>query len=131
MARTVSLTFSVEGEDTTNISTSGNVSNRIELARPDKATTLLDSFNIEIAANTAATSIKSQAAALAGVTNVQVIIFVTYNSGEATPKVQVVVDAAATIANDVWAGIYTSTITLATTSLSNACTVQAFFYKAY
>lgn len=131
MARTVSLTFLVEGEDTTNIATSGNLSNRIELNRPDKTTTLLDSFNIEIAANTAATSIKSQAAVLAGVTNVQVILFVTYNSGEATPKVQVVVDTAATIANDVWAGIYTSTLTIATTSLSNACTVQAFFYKAY
>lgn len=131
MARTVSLALTITGTDTSNVTSNSNISNFVEMILPSKPTALLDSFNIEIPANTAATSIKSQAAVLAGVTNVQCILFITYNAAEATPKVQVVVDAAATIANDCWAGIYTSTITIATTSLANPCTVQAFFYEAY
>jgi len=131
MARTVSLNLSVTGKDTTNITASGNVTDYIELVQNDIPSDLLDSFNIPVPAGTAAISIKSQAAAVAGVTNVAYMLFITYNITETTPKVQVVEDGSATVANRHKAGMYTSTLTLATTSLANACTVQAFFYKAY
>lgn len=131
MARTVSLNLSITGKDTTNITASGNVTDYIELVQNDIPSDLLDSFNIPVAAGTAAISIKSQAAAVAGVTNVAYMLFITYNITETTPKVQIVVDTVATVANRHAAGMYTSSITLATTSLANACTVQAFFYKAY
>jgi len=131
MARTVSLNLSVTGKDTANITASGNVTDYIELVQNDIPSDLLDSFNIPVPAGTAAISIKSQAAAVAGVTNVAYMLFITYNSAEATPKVQVVVDTVATVANRHAAGMYTSTITIATTSLSNPCTIQGFFYEAY
>lgn len=131
MARTVNIALTITGTDTTNVTTNSNISNFVELIFPSKDSALLDSFNIEIPAKTAATSIKSQAAVLAGVTNVQFYLFITYNAAEPTKKVEVVIDSAATVANDCAAGIYTSTITLATTSLVNPCTVQAFFYEAY
>lgn len=97
-----------------------------------KTSTVLDSFNIEMAAGTSATSIKSAAAALAGVGNVQYMLFMTYNALETTtPKVQVVVDTVATVANDFAGGMYTSSITVATTSLTYPVQIQGFFYEAY
>jgi len=131
MARTVNLSIALTGKDTANITASGDTTDYVELVQNDIPTTVLDSFNIEIAANTAAASIASRAAALAGVANVAYMLLITYNTAETTPKVQVVVDTVATVANRHAAGMYTSTITLATTSLSNPCTVQAFFYEAY
>lgn len=131
MARTVNLSLSLTGKDTSNVQVTGNVTDYVEKVLADKSTNVLDSFNIEIPAATAATSIKSAAAALAGVTNVQYMLLITYNSAEPTPKVQVVVDGSANVANDFHGGMYTSTITIATTSLANPCTVQAFFYEAY
>jgi hypothetical protein len=131
MARTANLSIALTGKDTTAITASGNTSNYLEMIVADIPTDALDSYILTIPAATAAITIKSTALAVAGITNVAYVIVVTYNAAEATPKVQLVVDTVATVANRHAAGMYTSSITIATTSLSNPCTVQAFFYKAY
>jgi hypothetical protein len=130
MAITAKIAISVDGIDSESTMNSGIVAHVEKIAT--LTTSFVESFTTEIPNNTAAFSIKAPAGIGAGVTNVNYLLLFTYNVAETvTPKCQVVVDTVACVANQWHGGMYTSTITVATTSLTYPVKVQVLYFKAY